>query len=331
MGKGIKMSAAVDQHGKPYTVGMLEVMHDKKQSLPTLSCEDPKCGCSVRFVRRYQQNRKARADPVEVPAYIGLTSTSEHEDDCRYNAKVRMTVIAAQSDKDFLGEFESGKRELRLLLLHNGLGGPDLSKSNARGNGGEVPSNAGVSKKKTTVEFAQSDKKLDSYLSTTADIVALRAICESDDVLAAELTLRLGKKRILWKDFFFEQDRYDEAWSILKSGKTYPMALVGRVRAHNPATPPQKNGYLNLQSCYRNTDKEDERDVFEVSLGYADDKWLAKFPIGSEIVMFGIWKHGDVKTGQGKDRRDSKRTVTYNNHRLTLYPKARRQVVPVSP
>ena len=81
----------------------------------------------MRFVHRYQQNRSNRIEPIDVPAYIGLTSDSEHVAGCRYDAPGRLTAIVAGSDPDFIKTLETGKRELRLLVLRNGLRGKGLS------------------------------------------------------------------------------------------------------------------------------------------------------------------------------------------------------------
>lgn len=127
MGKGIKMRSAQDRHGNPYSVETLQAMHDRQQTIPDLICDHPPCGCDLRFVPRYQQNRANRIEPIDVPAYIGLTSDSEHITGCRYDAPGRITAIVAQSDPDFIKALDDGKRELRLLALHNGLGGRSLS------------------------------------------------------------------------------------------------------------------------------------------------------------------------------------------------------------
>ena len=330
MSKGIKMRSALGRDGNIYTVDALQALHDDHQTIPDLICDHPVCGSNVRFVPRHQQNRANRIEPIDVPAYIGLTSGSEHITGCRYDALGRITAIVAKSDPDFLKALDDGKRELRLLTLHNGLKGRNLSGSTLT-HGGKPPSNAPDGK--TTTSFTHTDEKLSSYLRTTTDLVALRATCESDALLAAELTLRFGTKRIAWSQFFFEQARYDEAWELVKTcaDNAYPFAIAGVVQSHHvPGTGAKyKSSFLNCKSLYRPTGDPDRREVFEVAIAHLDAKWLASFPVDSEIVMFGIWKFSDAVETQRKNPRDSSRTTTFITRKLTLLPKFKRQIVKV--
>lgn len=328
MSKGIKMRSAKDRNGRSYTVETLQQMHDDGLTVPDLVCDHPVCGCAVRFVPRYQQNRANRIEPVDVPAYIGLVKGSEHAAGCRYDAKGQLTVIAAQSDPDFLKAIDDGKRELRLLALHNGLHHRSLSGQPSADLGGKPSSSPAGN---TTTQIVPSDKKLDSYLRTTADLVALRAACESDALLAAEVTLCLGTKRIPWKNFFFERERFDEAWEQVRAGGTnpYPIALAGKVKNHYqpPAGPKAKSSFLNCHTLYRHTDTPDRLEAFEVSIAHPDGQWLTGFPKGSEIVMFGIWKAYDVEEKRAPAKRDPSRIITYVTHKLLLSPKFKRQVI----
>lgn len=328
MSKGIKMRAAQDRHGHRYTVEELQRTTDGGGTAPDLHCDDPLCGCDVRFVPRYQQNRANRIEPVDVPAYIGLTRGSEHAAGCRYDASGRLKIIAAQSDPEFVHALEDGKRELRLLALHNGLRKAGLS--------GYVPAAgpaANPSRPKTSTEVTLSDKKLDSYLRTTADLVALRAMCEADALLASELVLRLGTKRIPWKAFFFEQDRFDEAWETVAKGggNPYPIALNGTVRSVHrpPAGAKYKSSFLNGHSLYRQTDDPLRVESFEISVAHVDGAWLNSFAPGTELVLFGLWKADGPTERTAPDKRDPTRTITYVTYKLTLTPKFKKQVVSV--
>ena len=239
----------------------------------------------------------------------------------------RLKIIAAQSDPDFLNALEDGKRELRLLTLHNGLRKHGLS-GNAPAVRGASP-NAGTIK--TATEVIASEKKLDSYLRTTADLLALRAMCESDALLASELLLRLGTKRIPWKYFFFEHDRFDEAWELVAKGgnNPYPVALVGSVRSFHqpPAGARYNSSFLNCRPLYRKTDDPLRIESFEVSIAHADAAWLGSFSPEAEIIMFGLWKVSGPVENTAPDKRDRTRTVTYVAHKLTLTPKFKKQIV----
>jgi hypothetical protein len=329
MGKGIKMRSATDRQGNAYTVEQLQSLHDRQQQVPELICSYEVCGCDVRFVSRYQQNRKNRIEPVDVPAYIGLTSDSEHAVGCGYDASKQIVTIAARSDKDFLAALDNGKRELRLLLLHNGLTRPGLSGDKPRPGSSSAPGLRGG----TSTTVLASGEKLSSYLHTTADLLELRALCESDEVIAAELTLRFGTKRLSWDNFFFERDRSDDAWAAIKAGgaNMHPIALVGEVKSHYIPGPDAKykSCFLNCRPLYRSTTDRDCVDVFEISVSHLDGRWLSTFPDGTEIVMFGLWELADVVETQGKNRFDSNRKTTYITHKMKLRPKFMRQVIAV--
>ena len=329
MGTGIKMRSARDSQGSGHTVDSLQTLYDDQQGIPELFCDHAPCGCAVRFVHRSQRNRANRVEPIDVPAYIGLTSSSEHATACRYDAPGRIkTILAAQSDPDFVAALDSGKRELRLLALHNGLTGTNISGHTP---GTKPPRHSAGPK--GSQHFGSTGQKLESYLRTTADIVALRAICESDAPLAAELTLKLGSKRIPWDQFFFEGDRYDDARDLVRSLGTnaYPLALAGEVKSLRSPAPgaTYKSSFLNCRSLYRRTGNSDRVEVFEVSVMYMDATWLAGFPVGSAVVMFGLWTLKEPISTTSTSSHGQSRTTTFVTHKLTLRPKFKRQVVAV--
>lgn len=332
MGKGIKMRSARDGLGNVHTVDSLQALYDSEQGIPDLFCDHAPCGCAVRFVRRSQQNRANRTEPIDVPAYIGLTSNSEHVPGCRYDAPGRIkTILAAESDPDFVAALDGGKRELRLLALHNGLNGRNLSgHTTSPIVMPSPPTGAGTWGPR---RFIPTGEKLDSYLRTTADIVALRAICESDAPLAAELTLKLGPKRIPWDQFFFDRDRYDEAWELVRAGgaNAYPIALAGEVKSHHSPAPgaTYKSSFLDCRPLYRRTDDPNRLEVFEVSVMDLDAAWLAGFPVGSTVVMFGLWTLKEPTASTSPSRHAPNRTTTFVTHKLTLRPKFKRQVAAV--
>ncbi|SIO72996.1 hypothetical protein SAMN05444172_9498 [Burkholderia sp. GAS332] len=321
------MRSALDREGNVWSVEALQARHDEQRETPDLVCDHPPCGCAVRFVHRYQQNRSNRIEPIDVPAYIGLTSDSEHVAGCRYDAPCRLTAIVADSDPDFIKTLETGKRELRLLVLHNGLRGKGLSGTRLTGTGTATGTSGG----NTTIDVTQSEKKFSSYLRTTADLVALGALCESDAFLASELVRRFGTRRIAWKEFYFERERYDDAWELVRAGgsNAFPIAPAGTVHTHHIPSPGGKYGssFLNCHALYRTTGDPDRVETFEASIAHEDGKWLADFPAGTDIVMSGIWRLLDRVEKEGKDPRNPSRIVTYVTHKLMLQPKFRRQVI----
>ena len=231
------------------------------------------------------------------PSYITLTKGAEHQPGCRYNAPGRLqAILAAGSDPEFLPSLDDGRHELRLLLLQQAL-------------------------KRGGIE----QHTLDGYLGTLADLLVLRAMCESDDLVASQVTLRLGKKRVDWENFFYDQERYDEAWERIGAGTTdLPMGLVGTVRSHR--SPQPGSLFLNCAPKYQHTGVADRRDFYEVSVGHADAAWLKSFPVGAEIVMFGLWRQGRSSTSSRPHPTDPRRTITNVTHKLALWPGFKRQL-----
>jgi hypothetical protein len=289
MSRAIKMRRAVGTHGTLHRIADLQKRHDTKQTLPTLLCDSPGCGASVKFVAEH--------------GYIGLNKGAEHQPGCRYDASSYLpTLLAAGADPDFLPAMGEGKYELRLLILQQAL---------KRAGGGEPEATP-----------------LEGYLRTLADLLVLGAMCESDALLAAQVTLRLGKKKVDWDNFFYTQERYDAAWERLGSSTTdLPMALVGTVRSHR--SPQPGSMFLNCAPKYQQTGVADRRDFYEVSVGHADAAWLQAFPIGAEIVMFGLWRQGRSSTSSRPHPTDPRRTITSITHRLALWPSFKQQLARV--
>jgi hypothetical protein len=323
MSNGIKMRNAVDKPGNPYSTATLQSLHDAGTPIPALFCSDPTCRKPVRFVPRHQQNRKNLVKPVDVPAYIGLTSGSTHQTGCRFDADKRITVIVDESDPDFLAPIAAGQHELRLLLLHNGLSNQPISGGNP--NGPPVTGPDSVSRK-----YVPSGKKLEAYLRTTADLLELRELCDSDTDLARRLTIRFGGKHIRWNDFYFEKDNYCDAWEAVKcgGGQLHPIALLGEVKSVVPpkAGTGYTSVYLNCKSAYHSTDNPDKLDVYEVSVQHTDAKWLAGFALGTRILMFGLWEYKDAMESKPKAAGIGKPPPTYITHKLILRPKFKQQL-----
>ncbi|MFG3447167.1 hypothetical protein ACGFZ3_01115 [Stenotrophomonas sp. NPDC047960] len=231
------------------------------------------------------------------PSYIALAKGAEHQPSCRYNAAGRLqAILAAGSDPDFLPSLDDGRHELRLLLPQQAL---------KRG--------------------GAEQQTVDGYLGTLADLLVLRAMCERDDLVASQVILRLGKKRVDWENFFYDQERYDQAWERIGTGTTdLPMALVDTVRSHRAPQPGSL--FLNCAPKYQHTGVADRRDFYEVSVGHADAAWLKSFPMGAEIVMFGLWRQGRSSTSSRPHPTDPRRTITNVTHKLALWPGFKRQL-----
>ncbi|WP_282259970.1 hypothetical protein [Stenotrophomonas sp. PS02301] len=299
MSRGIKMRKAVGTHGTLHRVGDLQKRHDAQQTLPTLLCDG--CNVPVRFVPEHSRPGVDRAPPLHFPAYLALNKGTGHLPGCRYIAASHLqALLAAGGDPEFLPTLDDGKHELRLLILQQAL---------KRGSAGPA--------------LLPADAPFDGHLRTLNDLLILQAMCEDDTLLTAQLTLRLGKKRVDWANFLYGQDRYDEAWERLGSASSeLPLALLGTVRSHRTPQPgdPHRVTFLNCAPKYQHTGVTDRRDFYEVSVGHTDTAWLKSFPVGAEIVMFGLWRQGRSSTASRPHPTDPRRTITSITHKLALRP-----------
>jgi hypothetical protein len=279
----------------------------------------------VRFVPRSQLNVARRIEPVDRAAYIGLTSKSEHVAGCRYAATAKLrTIFAAESDCNFLAALAHGRRQLRLLALHEGLAGSFVSSPFDR----DVTNPPPIPQTKHPKQVLPNGEKLSSYLRTTADIVALRAACESNEVLASELELTWAGQRIGWDQFYFDRERYDEAWHRVTSiGESqHPIAIEARVSGVWLPDKAGSSGYLNCAPLFLTTDDPNLRHAFDVSIAHRDTEWLSSFTKGSVLVLFGLWSH--EKPAARKSTKSTHLNILF--HKLILRPKFKRQVVLVS-
>ncbi|MFW9078833.1 hypothetical protein ACOI9X_06055 [Pseudomonas sp. P2757] len=329
MGKGIKMVSAVDTYDQPHTLETLQHKHDNHQTIPALLCDGGSCKVPVRFVPRGLRNNPGK-EPSDIAAYIGLTAgaESDHKGGCKYDALGQLrTIIAAQSDPDFIGAIDEGQVELRLLLLHNSLGGKSIAAAD------NALLSTGSAAPRRPSGYQATGNKLDSYLRTTSDILKLRARCEADDVLKNNLILRFGDKRIRWSEFFFEHDRYEDAWKMAnrRGAQCHPFAIAGTV---NQLRSPKEGSkhvihFLNLRSEYNRADSENTVNSFDISVGDRDATWLKKFPKDTEIIIFGVWSVNAPRESPPNQGSAAQRVTTFVNHGLTLYPKFHRQLLKV--
>lgn len=298
----IKMRRAIGSHGTVHGIDGLQQRYDAAQTLPSLFCDSPGCAAAAIFVPAQPQTRATAAGTPPLPGCIVLAKGAVHAAGCRYDVPAHLaTVLDAVADPALVQRLDDTHHELRLLGLHQGLK-----------RGGGAP--------------------LEQPLRPLMDLLVLRALCGNDTLLAERVVLRLGKKKLAWDAFFYEPARYDAAWARLDAASTeVPMALLGTVRSHR--SPPTGTGfsatYLNCAPKYQQTGVMDRREFYEVSVGHDDAAWLKGFPVGAEIVMFGLWRQGNSHTATRPHPTDARRTITNVTHKLALRPVSRLQLARV--
>jgi len=295
MSGDIKMRRAIGSHGTVHGVDGLQQRHDAAQTLPALFCDSAGCAAPLIFVPARPLPKTDPAYPAPMPGYFALDKGAAHAPGCRYNVAGHLAEVldaAAASDPAFVQRLEDGRHELRLLALHQGL---------KRG-GGALP---------------------EQQMRLLSTLLVLRAMCGNDALLADRVVLRLGKKKLAWDAFFHDPAHYDEAWARLDAASNeVPMALLGTVRSHRSPPPGTGAGatYLNCAPKYQKTGVMDRREFYEVSVGHDDAAWLQRFPVGAEIVMFGLWRQGNSHTSTRPHPTDPRRSITNVTHKLALRP-----------
>lgn len=296
------MYTAVGSHGTAHGIAGLQQRVDAAQTLPALFCDGEGCTAQVRFVPEHTRTGADRV-PVTIPAGIQLEKDAEHAPTCRYNVPGRLDALLASTlDPALVHRLEDGRHELRLLPLHQDL---------KRGGG----------------------PALDAHLRTMNALLVLRAMCDDDALLDARVVLRLGKKRVAWDAFFYALDRYDAAWERVDAASNeIPLALSGTVRSHRAAQPGAdfSTTFLNCAPKYQHTGIVDERVFVEVSVGHDDAAWLQSFPVGTQVVMLGLWRLGRTSTATRPHPTDPRRTITNVTYKLALRPVSKQQLVAVS-
>lgn len=325
MSKGIKMRSALDDANRQQSLQSLQQLADTGQPIPTLRCDGKNCLTPVRFVPQRLDPNKENAVRA---AYIGLKSSaaSDHTATCDYNALAQLNSILAQSDRNFIKALNAGASELRLLLMHNKLGGVNQPQ-------GSAPASAagGSPAKGNSNNYRPSAMQLNSYLRTTADILKLRERCEEDDLLQTTLVLSFGNKKISWSEFYFEHGRYEDAWAMADSRKDacHPFAIMGTVEQFRPpaADAQYPTGWLDLHTERNKPNANNTANTYSINVGDKNWAWLSLIPAGSKIIVFGVWKVTPPKKSLYNVPSDPPREITYFNHTLTLYPKFHAQLL----
>ncbi|HDX9590739.1 TPA: hypothetical protein ROX98_003793 [Bacillus pseudomycoides] len=165
-----------------------------------------------------------------VPTHFTRKPRIEHKEGCKYNTVGQVTEIAKDSDDKILESIKKNKFSFRLTMIHEPL--RDLSKqSNSSTN------NDGITAPKKDRKYV-SKGKLSSYLATMKKVLELRKAVEDDDSneLESIIEIQMYGKKIKWPNFYYDQERYLDAYNYLKSlgFKRHPICVEGIVNNVSP-------------------------------------------------------------------------------------------------
>lgn len=292
---GVKMSHARDAGGN-------EVALDQAQFNPRALYRCAKCASEVVYNAGSNPERNGRR--VIVPHYFKLKKNVVHEDTCTFNVLGQVkTIAAAESTPEFIGQFEDGVFELRLLLPENPKK-KDVGNTKQSGEDEVKAGRPGGEKKYV------SAGRLNSYLNTAARVMKLRAFCEEHSEIEDHLILKFGTTQIFWKDFFFEVDDYKRLYRLLgKMTHPYPVAVSGKIDKITRRESKYEKGsaywLVSLDQAYEEPDENGVVNKTSMAITVYDERLLAHFKEDDDVVVFGEWGRRDV-TKQPNKKADSK-------------------------
>ncbi|PHE54620.1 hypothetical protein [Bacillus pseudomycoides] len=245
-----------------------------------------------------------------IPAHFTRRPRIEHKEECKYNTVGQVTEIAKDSDDKILESIKKNKFSFRLTMIHEPL--RDLSKqSNSSTN------NDRITAPKKDRKYV-SKGKLSSYLATMKKVLELRKAVEDDDSneLESIIEIQMYGKKIKWSNFYYDQERYLDAYNYLKSlgFKRHPICIEGIVNNVSPFE--QKDRYaVNLR--FGKKDKNIEQIPAASIIVSENDIPSDTFEPGQHIVVCALCTTSD---GEKKDK-NGKVINKYFNIRASLYHK----------
>ncbi|MCC2339121.1 hypothetical protein OCF13_06930 [Bacillus tropicus] len=251
-----------------------------------------------------------------VPTHFTKKKGVEHKEGCKYNTAGQVTEIAKVSDDKILESIKKDKFTFRLTMLHEPL--RDLGKqSNSSTN------NDGTTTPKKDRKYV-SKGKLSSYLATMKKILELRKAVEDDDSneLESIIEIQMYRKKIKWPNFYYNQERYLDAYNYLKSlgSKKHPICIEGIV--NNVSLFKQGDRYaVNLR--YGKKDKNMEQIPAASIFVSENDIPSDTFEPGQHIVVCALCttNEGEQKDSNGKviNKYFNIRASIYHNSQLVIF------------
>ncbi|EHK7404363.1 hypothetical protein [Vibrio parahaemolyticus] len=197
MAKGLKMIRAF-KHGQ-----IMEIEKLSKNDNGHIFCEDLRCRTQI----EYNSGYPIKSTNTVVAPYLKLAKGCEHVNGCQNSISGSVKVFVSDSSdiEDVPNIFESkgdGVFILRLNLL-------DKSKSELDDLIDKTKDYSGASNR--CKEYISTKKRLSSYCKSATGIARIRSLVqESTDAkeLESMIKIEFKGKQVLWKDFFYDDDRY---------------------------------------------------------------------------------------------------------------------------
>jgi hypothetical protein len=285
---GSKIPEARVVHG-----AKVSALQFESRPIGLLACPSNGCEARLTFVKRH--DRRYATKTIEVAPCFRLKKGSSHDENCKYNLKGQLSIIAKESSSDVFSSISASKFEFRLHILIKALWELDESAVETRGRGW---GSQGAQNK----TYANKGR-LTNYLKTLGQILELRALCEDDEELKALVVLKSKEATIPWSKFYFDHSNLCDFTRWYGTDTlTIPLAIIGYVQ--DIRSPSDRFPYhvAELNSPYVEPDKDGlvRKPVPQIILKQSSLVSLLKRQ--HEYIFFGQWK---ARVRQSRGRGDN--------------------------
>ncbi|PGR79741.1 hypothetical protein [Priestia megaterium] len=242
-----------------------------------LKCRD--CGIPMSHRRAHK-----RYESVVAACFV---RKQEHIESCQYYAVGQMEILARSSDDDVLSSLDKKKFIFRLTMIHDELDGKEEKEKDKTQQGTKVsPTNKNYKGK----------GRLSSYLGTMKKIIELRNILADDKKdLTTIVEINFQGKKIKWDNFYYEPERYLEAYKYVKNQKredSHPICIEGIVQTIQPMRAID-NYAINLRWGKQSTNSKGVLQIPSPSIIHVTKKQLSELGVkpGQRIAVCTLFSY----------------------------------------
>lgn len=312
---GIKMATALDARGEEWQAEQ----YSKGKGVEPLRCAH--CPTAVTHQSAYTCERHNKS--VKVSAYFRLLKDGEHADGCQHAVEGNIKKLVTPSE-GLIEALRDGKYRLRLMMVADALKAMQKPVSRQNANG---PRN-GVG----TV-YRRTSGSLPAYVNSAKKVLLLRAACDDDNNIAQHLELVFeGNTVVAWSSFYFETERYMEAYrALLLQTVKHPVALHGVVKSKRSLVidgRPTNVVNLLIPKYVADSDAAAHGISVEASIWADDADWFSDIDEDTEVVVLGMW---DARTGKRWPSKEpgKYRFSEFTTHKLNLTLSLKAQIAKV--
>lgn len=310
------MRVAYDASNKRITIALAENGFFREP----IRCEF--CDALVSFVNGFM--REVGNETVTISPFFRLKKDQKHHDDCFYNVRGQIKIIARESKGDIFVALEDERFELRLLAVKKTV---EALREHIN-----IKQHTGTKSSQTTTEkkYVLAKKRLGSYINSAQRVLRVRAFCEKHSDIEDVLRLKFDGVFLPWRDFYYEDRDYFRCFQfVCKATVQVPIAIKGIVKSNQVVK--GRSGIfavINLVGPFRQTDQEDVLDAANFSIWSPDLDSFKFYKKGDEVLAFGMWSSLGIKENRC---RNPKSTVhLFRNHELCLWPVLKTQLCKIS-